>query len=116
MIEFKVHDVEERPVTDRDDEAAKVIGSLLGEGAEMVACSDPDRRLLRFDQYGTFNPLLDAVCTAFAGHHPLALDPDAVWLTVAGGVATHRRLEDERSGRKPQDIAVTTTSHYQDAD
>ncbi|GAA3282909.1 DUF4419 domain-containing protein [Dactylosporangium vinaceum] len=38
------------------------------------------------------HPLLSAVARAFAGHRPLVLSPDAVWLTIAQGVAQHVRL------------------------
>jgi hypothetical protein len=37
-------------------------------------------------------PLLAAVHHAFAEHRPLVLSPDAVWLTIAQGVAHHVRL------------------------
>jgi hypothetical protein len=36
--------------------------------------------------------LLDAVARAFVDHRPLVLSPDAVWLTIAQGVAQHIRL------------------------
>jgi hypothetical protein len=38
------------------------------------------------------HPLLSAVGRAFAEHRPLVLSPDAVWLTIAQGVAQHVRL------------------------
>jgi hypothetical protein len=38
------------------------------------------------------HPLLSAVGRAFADHRPLVLSPDAVWLTIAQGVAQHVRL------------------------
>jgi hypothetical protein len=41
------------------------------------------------------HPLLDAVHVAFAQHRPLALSPDAVWLTIAQGVAQHVKLHAE---------------------
>ena len=41
------------------------------------------------------HPLLDAVGRAFADHRPLVLSPDAVWLTIAQGVAQHIRLHAE---------------------
>jgi hypothetical protein len=40
-------------------------------------------------------PLLAAVHHAFAEHRPLVLSPDAVWLTIAQGVAHHVRLHAE---------------------
>ncbi len=41
------------------------------------------------------HPLLSAVGRAFAEHRPLVLSPDAVWLTIAQGVAQHVRLHAE---------------------
>ncbi|MCE9668943.1 DUF4419 domain-containing protein [Myxococcus stipitatus] len=42
------------------------------------------------------NPLLAAVHQAFADHRPLVLSPDAIWLTLAQGLAHHIRLDAER--------------------
>jgi hypothetical protein len=42
------------------------------------------------------HPLLSAVGRAFADHRPLVLTPDAVWLTIAQGVAQHVRLHAEQ--------------------
>ncbi len=42
--------------------------------------------------HGAAHPLLAAVGLAFAQHRPLVLSPDAVWLTIAQGVAQHVRL------------------------
>ncbi|MGW0247382.1 DUF4419 domain-containing protein [Nocardia goodfellowii] len=42
------------------------------------------------------DPLLSAVGRAFAEHRPLVLSPDAVWLTIAQGLARHIRLHAER--------------------
>jgi Domain of unknown function (DUF4419) len=41
------------------------------------------------------HPLLAAVHVAFAEHRPLVLTPDAIWLTIAQGVAQHVRLHAE---------------------
>jgi hypothetical protein len=41
------------------------------------------------------HPVLSAVGRAFAEHRPLVLTPDAVWLTIAQGVAQHVRLNAE---------------------
>ncbi|HVK76083.1 MAG TPA: DUF4419 domain-containing protein [Kofleriaceae bacterium] len=41
------------------------------------------------------HPLLAAVHHAFVEHRPLVLSPDAVWLTIAQGVARHVRLHAE---------------------
>ncbi|WP_412543092.1 DUF4419 domain-containing protein [Longispora sp. K20-0274] len=53
---------------------------------------DPDRRVL---VPSGVHPLLAAVGRAFAEHRPLILSPDAVWLTIAQGVAQHVRLHAE---------------------
>jgi hypothetical protein len=45
--------------------------------------------------HGPTHPLLGAVHVAFAEHRPLVLSPDAVWLTIAQGVAHHVRLHAE---------------------
>jgi hypothetical protein len=50
---------------------------------------DPARPLLAPDGV---HPLLSAIAHAFMDHRPLALSPDAVWLTIAAGVAQHIRL------------------------
>lgn len=41
------------------------------------------------------HPVLEAVHLAFAGHRPLTLSPDAVWLMIAQGVANHIGLNAE---------------------
>ncbi|GAB3846184.1 DUF4419 domain-containing protein [Dactylosporangium cerinum] len=59
-------------------------------------------------------PLLSAVARAFADHRPLVLSPDAVWLTIAQGVAHHVRLHAEQlrprlvshTGRKRLTVTV----------
>ncbi|RSM78679.1 DUF4419 domain-containing protein [Kibdelosporangium aridum] len=53
---------------------------------------DPARRVVVPDGV---HPLLSAVARAFAEHRPLVLSPDAVWLTIAQGVAQHVRLHAE---------------------
>jgi len=60
------------------------------------------------------HPLLDAVGRAFADHRPLVLSPDAVWLTIAQGVAQHVRLNADElrpllvshAGRKRLEVMV----------
>jgi hypothetical protein len=54
---------------------------------------DPARDVLAPDGV---HPLLGAVGRAFAEHRPLVLSPDAVWLTIAQGLAQHVRLHAER--------------------
>jgi len=54
------------------------------------------------DYHGTvvakvyYHPLLAAVYTAFSQHRPLVLSPDAVWVTIAQGVAHHMVVHGER--------------------
>src|SRR5262245_2941601 len=43
-----------------------------------------------------YQPLLAAVYTAFSQHRPLVLTPDAVWITIAQGVAHHMVVHGER--------------------
>src|SRR5688572_20010941 len=45
--------------------------------------------------HGAAHPLLAAVAIAFEQHRPLRLSPDAVWLTIAQGIAQHVRLHAE---------------------
>lgn len=42
------------------------------------------------------HPLLGAIGKAFAQHRSIVLSPDAVWLTIAQGVAQHIRLHAEQ--------------------
>ncbi len=83
MITFKLDDVE--PAKDRL--ATKPIAALR-EGA-LAHGGDPTLAVI---DHGDVHPLLAAVGRAFAEHRPLVLSPDAVWLTIAQGVAQHVRL------------------------
>lgn len=42
------------------------------------------------------HPLMAAVHHAFSEHRPLVLSPDAIWLTIAQGIAHHIRLNADR--------------------
>jgi hypothetical protein len=57
------------------------------------SCSDYHGTVVRGVGY---QPLLAAVYTAFSEHRPLVLTPDAVWITIAQGVAHHMALHGER--------------------
>ena len=57
------------------------------------SCSDYHGTVVK-DIY--YHPLLAAVHTAFREHRPLVLTPDAVWLTIAQGVAHHMTIHGER--------------------
>ncbi len=41
------------------------------------------------DNHRFVNPLIDAVHRAFSDHRPLALSPDAIWLTIVQGFGYH---------------------------
>lgn len=85
-ITFAVDDVEPAasPLLTRD--LAAQVGPHLALGAAPCALVEtPD-----------VHPLLGAVHLAFAEHRPLALSPDAIWLTIAQGVALHVRLNAEK--------------------
>jgi hypothetical protein len=66
------------------------------------------------------HPLLSAVAWACADHRPLVLSPDAVWLTIAHGVAQHVRLHAEElrprlvrhTGRKRLTVTVDGAMPY----
>ena len=86
MVTFAVDDVTpagsrlpERPLAELFPDALAVGG-------------DPAQPVLEPDGV---HPLLSAVARAFADHRPLVLSPDAVWLTIAHGVAQHVRLHAE---------------------
>jgi hypothetical protein len=86
MVVFTVDDVD--PVRTRL--RSRRLGDLTGE--VLVIGGDPDLLVLEPDGV---HPLLSAVARAFAEHRPLVLSPDAVWLTIASGVAQHIRLHAE---------------------
>lgn len=57
------------------------------------SCSDYHSTVVKGVHY---QPLLAAVYTAFNEHRPLVLSPDAVWITIAQGVAQHMAVHGER--------------------
>jgi hypothetical protein len=65
--------------------------SPLGERypQALVIGGDPSTPVI---DHAVIHPLLWAVELAFSEHRPLVLSPDAVWLTIAHGVAQHVRL------------------------
>ena len=83
MVVFAVDDVlaVRTPLPTR--QVAELTGDALAVGG------DPELPLLEPDGV---HPLLSAIGRAFAEHRPLVLSPDAVWLTIAQGVAQHIRL------------------------
>ncbi|NKZ08196.1 DUF4419 domain-containing protein [Actinomadura latina] len=69
---------------------ARGVGELFSDA--LVFGGDPGLPVLENDGV---QPLLSAVGRAFAGHRPLVLSPDAVWLTIMQGLAQHVRLNVE---------------------
>ncbi|WP_433199766.1 DUF4419 domain-containing protein [Dactylosporangium sp. CS-047395] len=87
MVTFAVDDV--TPADTRL--ATRPAGTLFPEA--LAVGVEPGLEVLEPDRV---HPLLGAVATAFAEHRPLVLSPDAVWLTIAQGVAQHVRLNAEQ--------------------
>jgi hypothetical protein len=86
MVTFPVDDV--RPATELLP--TQPLGDLYPEA--LAIGGDPALPVLAPNGV---HPLLAAVGRAFAEHRPLVLSPDAVWLTIAQGVAQHVRLHAE---------------------
>jgi hypothetical protein len=90
-ITFAVDDVV--PATTALPEAKMhevVRGKLDGR---LESCCDYHTRVVKDVHH---HPLLAAVFTAYSQHRPLVLTPDAVWITIAQGVAHHMRIHAER--------------------
>ena len=105
MVTFSVDDVTpaDAPLPTRP--LGELFADALAVGGDPVLpVLDPDG----------VHPLLSAVARAFAEHRPLVLSPDAVWLTIASGVAQHIRLHAEElrprlvghSGKKRLTVTV----------
>jgi hypothetical protein len=60
---------------------------------EVESCCDYHGTVIKGVHY---QPLLAAVYAAFSQHRPLVLTPDAVWITIAQGVAHHMAVHGER--------------------
>src|SRR5690349_296604 len=87
-VTFAVDDV--RLATERLP--TRRFGDVLGERAICVGAEEEARVVA----LPGVHPLLGAVHLAFAEHRPLVLSPDAIWLTIAQGVAQHVRQNAER--------------------
>lgn len=86
MASFRVDEVERA----RDPMPTRRLADLLADALAIggaPACVVVD--------HGRTHALLGAVHLAFAEHRPLVLSPDAIWLTIAQGVAQHVRLNAE---------------------
>lgn len=106
MITFPVDDV--RPAADRlptQPLRERTRGAL-------VLIGDPELPCARLEEEG--NLLYLAGLQAYRDHRPLVLTPDAVWLTIAQGVATHVQRDAEglrgrfvgRSGERVLKVSV----------
>lgn len=82
-VTFAVDDVTPAPLPPRTVPFASKLGDVLALGGD---ASMPVLEGI------TTHPLLGAVHIAFAEHRPLVLSPDAIWLTIALGLARHIRL------------------------
>ena len=89
-VTFAVDEV--TPATERLPEwrTHEAIRDMLGS---IESCHDYHGTVVK-DVY--YQPLLAAVYIAFSQHRPLVLSPDAVWLTIAQGVAHHMVIHGER--------------------
>ena len=87
MVTFGVDDV--TPAAERLP--VQSVGELFP--AAVVVGGDPALPVVVPDGV---HPLLSAVGRAFAEHRRLVLSPDAVWLTIAQGIAQHVRLHAEQ--------------------
>lgn len=87
-ITFPVDDVVPAADLPLTHTLAEHLGKVLAFGG------DGEKRVLTHTVDCTA-PLLGAIHVAFAQHRPLVLSPDAVWLTILGGVAQHVNLNAE---------------------
>jgi hypothetical protein len=85
-------------VTFEVDDVVPAAGPLptrpLGDLYDDATAVGGDAALPMVEHHGV-HPLLSAIGRAFNDHRPLVLTPDAVWLTIAQGVAQHVRLNAE---------------------
>jgi hypothetical protein len=86
MRTFKLDEVEQA----REPAPTRSLGTAVGD----VLCLGADAATPVIEVHGA-HPLIGAVHAAFAEHRPLCLSPDAVWLTIAQGVAQHVRMNAE---------------------
>ncbi len=80
---FAIDDVDAAVEPPRTRPLSSVVGDVLALGgdAAMPVVEGP-----------LTHPLIGAVHLAFSEHRPLVLSPDAIWLTIAQGLARHVRL------------------------
>jgi hypothetical protein len=90
-ITFAVDDV--KPAQELLPECKTHQGVMRILQGELTSCSDFSGDVVKDIDY---QPLLASVFLAFSQHRPLVLTPDAVWLTIAQGVAHHMAIHGER--------------------
>lgn len=96
-VTFAVDQVEPATQPRQERPTHEALRDLL-EGIE--SCHDYHGKVIEKIYY---QPLLAAVYIAFSEHRPLVLTPDAVWITIAQGVAHHMVIHGERL--RPQLVA-----------
>lgn len=90
-ITFPVDDVTPATTHLRERKIHESVRDLLK--GDIESCSDYTGSVVHD---ASSHALLDAVHLAFSQHRPLVLTPDAVWITIAQGVAHHMALHAER--------------------
>lgn len=71
-------------------------------GRPLLAWSHaPDFQIVKDEGH---HPLVSAVHLAFSRHHPLVLTPDAIWMTIAQGIAQHINNNPEKL--RPQQLGT----------
>jgi hypothetical protein len=89
-VTFAVSDVEKADLRLKQNTYRDVIEEWLSSSVE--ACSMRTAALV----YSDIHPLVGAIHHAFAGHRPLALSPDHIWLLLCQGLAEHIKANAER--------------------
>jgi len=69
----------------------EAVAEFLGRPIE-ACCRYRGQLVKRVD---SFHPLIGALHTAFAFHHPICLSPDIIWLTLTQGLAQHINMNAE---------------------
>lgn len=86
---------EVRPAT-KPLESLDVTTSVARLLQRPVVASRVETRTRQLVECKDTHPLAEAACSAFYRHYPLILTPDAVWFTLAQGLAQHVALNTER--------------------
>ncbi len=83
-VTFTVDDVDTAETPLPECRAYEALTGLSGRDA--IACSEYTSMVV---ENVIYNPLVYAVHLAYAGHRPLILSPDMIWLTIAQGIKHH---------------------------